>query len=333
MTLFRWQAPVQDEEGNVVPGASVEVRFEGSGLLATLYADKAGLIPLGNPFTADDNGAAVFYAAPGFYRITATSGFLITEARDANVGPMNPTIYDTEGEEVDAFTASNIRYDNTTSGLVADDVQAALDEVVDRLTFTGAMVVLPSGAALPTSNVGPIWHEDYAGVMTWQVFNANGASYTGYASLHIGDMVVSGQSTAKPGTLKFNGADISATTYAPLYHWAKHNGVLVASGSWAVGRALYRENGDGTFRVPDLRGIFMRSWADGSSTDSGRAFGSDQAHALQSHTHSAPSITVGLVIGSGGSYASGTGVTGTPSGNVASETRPVNAAVLYTLKF
>jgi hypothetical protein len=54
---------------------------------------------------------------------------------------------------------------------------------------------------------------------------------------------------------------------------------------------------------------------------------------MQSHTHSAPSITVGLVIGAGGSYAAGTGVTGTPSGNVATETRPVNAAALYTLKF
>jgi hypothetical protein len=333
MTLFCGQATVQDEDGNAVAGASVAVRFEGSGLLATLYADKAGLTPLGNPFTSDDNGAAVFYAAAGFYRVTATEGYLITEARDVNIGPMNPTVYDTEGEEVDAFTAGNTRYDNTTSGLVADNVQAALDEVVDRLTFTGAIVVFPTGAALPSSDQGPIWHEDYAGVMTWQVFNANGASYTGYASLNIGDMVVSGQSTAKPGTLKYNGADLSATTYAPLYHWAKHNGVLVASGSWATGRALYRENGDGTFRVPDLRGIFVRGWSDGSSVDSGRAMGSGQGHALESHTHSTVSIILGLVLGAGGNYAAGSGTTGTPSGSTATETRPINAALLYTLKY
>lgn len=67
-----WQATITDQSGNVLPGAEVEVVNEATGLSAPLFATRTGTSK-SNPFFADANGFAQFYAAPGLYRITATS--------------------------------------------------------------------------------------------------------------------------------------------------------------------------------------------------------------------------------------------------------------------
>lgn len=129
MTLYRWQSPVQDEDGNVMPGATVEVRSEATGLLATLFSDKAGAVPLANPFAADSNGLAGFYVAAGFYRMEATSGLLIAEARDINLGAMNAGLYDPGAVESDAFNAANHAFDPMGTGLTSTTTQTALAEL------------------------------------------------------------------------------------------------------------------------------------------------------------------------------------------------------------
>lgn len=75
--LARWQATIVDDAGNIQPGASVEVRREEPGLpLVTIYSDRDGTMPLGNPMTADSEGFAAFHVLGGAYRITATkNGF------------------------------------------------------------------------------------------------------------------------------------------------------------------------------------------------------------------------------------------------------------------
>lgn len=335
MTLFRWQATLTDEAGNVMPGATVTVRNEATGLLAPLFADKAGATPLGNPFTADSDGAMAFYVAAGFYEITATLGTLIAAAQDANVGGMNAADYDPDGVEADVFNSANTRYDNATSGLDAENVQAALDELAAKVTFTGALLTVAAGSPLPGTDVGPLYHVDYAAAMGWVTYSANGASYAGYASDGIGDLVKLGQSTARRGTLKANGADISTTTYAALYHWAKHQGLMDSAGAWVAGTYRFRENGSGTFRLPDLRGEFDRAWDDGRGADSGRTLGSWQNHQLQDHEHVAAKVaSPGLGFGDGGSWSVTQTGTGVPtSGNHGTETRGRNVALLYAIKF
>lgn len=69
--LAVWQRTIVDEEGNVVPGAEIEVRREEDGSLATLYADRAGETPLSNPFAADMSGFVRFFAQGDAYTITA----------------------------------------------------------------------------------------------------------------------------------------------------------------------------------------------------------------------------------------------------------------------
>lgn len=73
MAMARWQASVTDAAGNVVPGAMVEVRREGGGLVQ-LYSDRAGTIAKGNPFAADSDGFAFFHAPGGAYRVRAYAG-------------------------------------------------------------------------------------------------------------------------------------------------------------------------------------------------------------------------------------------------------------------
>jgi len=75
MALAVHQFSVVDDDGKVVPNASIEVRQEITGSpIAVLFSDRAGVVSLGNPFNADGEGFAQFFVAGGAYRVTATSG-------------------------------------------------------------------------------------------------------------------------------------------------------------------------------------------------------------------------------------------------------------------
>jgi hypothetical protein len=115
MALARWQATIVDEDGNILPGASVEVREEISGLpLAVLYSDRAGVVSIGNPFVADAEGFAAFHAIGGAYKITATSGAFSRIWRYVAVGTA------AESDE-GAFTLSEFVATGTTSLRTAAD--------------------------------------------------------------------------------------------------------------------------------------------------------------------------------------------------------------------
>lgn len=91
-------------------------------------------------------------------------------------------------------------------------------------------------------------------------------------SVPAGTVIYTAQNTAPDGYLKANGATISRTAYADLFA--------------SIG--VYYGAGDGstTFVIPDLRGEFLRAWDDGRGIDSGRAYGTAQAHAQQPLTGS-----------------------------------------------
>lgn len=73
------------------------------------------------------------------------------------------------------------------------------------------------------------------------------------------------------GWIKANGAAVSRTTYARLFA--------------IIGAAFGPGDGSTTFNVPDMRGLFPRSWDDARGIDAGRAFGSYQASANLLHNH------------------------------------------------
>ena len=72
MALPIWQRTITDNQGNVIPGAEVEVVNEATGLAADIFSNRAGTTPRTNPFFTGADGFAQFFVAPGEYRITAT---------------------------------------------------------------------------------------------------------------------------------------------------------------------------------------------------------------------------------------------------------------------
>lgn len=136
---------------------------------------------------------------------------------------------------------------------------------------------LAAGSQLPTKNIGPIWHDDYASWMTWQEFTSNGANYRGYASQNIGSLLLDTQPTPRAGYIKSGVQNLSRTIYAALRAWAIHNGMMVAPGAWQAGTIQIADNTDGeTFRLFDVRGQFLRALDDGRGVDPSRSFGSSQ---------------------------------------------------------
>lgn len=86
MPLARFQRTVVDEAGNILDGATVTVTDETTGQLASLFSDRNGLNPIGNPIFSDLNGFAAFFVAGGAYRITAVKGSDSVEWRYVGIG-------------------------------------------------------------------------------------------------------------------------------------------------------------------------------------------------------------------------------------------------------
>lgn len=169
-------------------------------------------------------------------------------------------------------------------------------------------------------------HEDLTQVLT--------AMQTLFSPRSAGAVQFYAMSTAPSGWLKANGAAVSRATYAGLFA--------------AIGTVFGVGDGATTFNLPDLRGEFLRGWDDARGVDTGRAFGSAQADALQGHYHNIGSQTQGTepgVLTGSNVYASyppsnlaidattpiSDGVNGAP--RIAAETRPRNIALLACIKY
>jgi microcystin-dependent protein len=146
------------------------------------------------------------------------------------------------------------------------------------------------------------------------------------AGIPIGTVITFAGAIAPEGYLICDGKPYSRLNYQNLY--------MVIGTMYGVG------DGGSTFKVPDLRGEFLRGVDSGRGIDTGRALGSSQADELKSHTH--------RIIGSAGgentdAYNPSTGVCSANSyygifgGGIentgGSETRPRNVAINYCIKY
>lgn len=92
------------------------------------------------------------------------------------------------------------------------------------------------------------------------------------SGLPVGSVAYFAGNAIPSGWLKCNGAQISTAGYAKLFQ--------------TIG---YTYGGQGNFfRLPDLRGEFLRGFDDGRGVDANRAFGSSQNSQVQQHKHVAP---------------------------------------------
>jgi phage-related tail fiber protein len=130
------------------------------------------------------------------------------------------------------------------------------------------------------------------------------------------------RNTAPTGWLKANGAAVSRATYADLFA--------------AIGTVFGVGDGATTFNLPDLRGEFIRGWDDARGVDTGRAFGSAQAHAFFAHSHNMPNsgaVSAGVLGNLGSSQVSGTASSSNTDSVGGTETRPRNVALLACIKY
>lgn len=158
----------------------------------------------------------------------------------------------------------------------------------------------------------------------------------------VGTVIAVAMNSVPPGRwLACNGATVSRTTYNELF---------------AQINTIYNTGGEagGDFRLPDLRGYFVRGAGTNLDGTSSGTFGTKQGDAYQSHTHGVAdpghthsyTIVSGALtgiqrggndaafngVGGAGTGASGTGITINSSGT-ATETRPRNIAMLYCIKY
>jgi len=170
--------------------------------------------------------------------------------------------------------------------------------------------------------------------------------------------------SAPTGWLKANGALVSRATFFNLWAVAQASGNLVTDAAWVAANgptgAFSQGDGSTTFRIPDLRGEFLRGLDDGRGVDSGRGIGTFQDGQLLSHGHAItdPTHAHGVAGNNGGTAgivathnvandtayflqtggtnqmttaASSTGITIANTGGA--ENRPRNIALLACIKF
>ena len=156
------------------------------------------------------------------------------------------------------------------------------------------------------------------------------------------------------GYLKTNGTLQTRANYPLLAAYALASGNIIADGAWNASVAGQFSTGDGatTFRIIELRGVFIRALDDGRGVDLSRALGAEQLSALQGHGHEVYEGSLGTRLYNSGASTAGVynrasagdgsggffkakdiitdGTNGTP--NVAAETRPRNIALLPAIK-
>lgn len=104
------------------------------------------------------------------------------------------------------------------------------------------------------------------------------ASESGAGGDMVGDIKL--RHILQPGYIKADGSLLNRAEYSALFEFAQENELLLTEADWANGmQGMYAE-GDGveTFRVPDLRGQFLRC------VDDGRIVGSMQGDAIRNIT-------------------------------------------------
>ena len=232
------------------------------------------------------------------------------------------------------------------------DFTGTVDSAGDIVMAGTGALKLPTGTSSnrPTAATGQIRFN----TQTTEFEGYNGSAWGGLASgVPVGTILAHAANTPPSGFLECNGSNISRSTYATLFS--------TISTTFGVG------DGSSTFALPDLRGQFIRGWANTGSTDASRVFGSTQTDQNKNHTHTTDStsltggirkISEGFLVGgsatgvftktsdgnnsvtgsSSTSPVGGVDFDGTHTHTISSsgggtEARPTNLALMYIIKF
>lgn len=193
------------------------------------------------------------------------------------------------------------------------------------------MTGIPIQATPPDNNINKYWYDTSSGKATLKIYDG-----TKWVKLDLGGSVSIGSietfagvaAKIPEGYLLCNGQEISRLDYSDLFE--------------VIG-TTYGSTSGTTFKVPDLRGEFIRGFDAGRGVDSGRAFGSSQADLtklpLPKYSHGYGFSTNGVMNNIPNSFVTTDDLisSGNPVGyhlipnDV--ETRPRNIAMNYIIKY
>lgn len=239
-TLARHSGVVQDQAGNIITNAKIEVRRETPGApLAAVKEDRDGSVNLGNPFNANADGSFAFHVIGGAYKVRAYVG-----ASGA------PTF-----EYIERFVANGTAAEHDAEDFVATGT------VRERLTANRTYYVAPSGSGgtfnFPWTGGGAIviqGNSSTPGNVIISTTSANCFSNNGVLPgiLTVKDMELrtttsgSGISNSGVGSIQFQNVNFGACATAHLVTNAKSSKIQ-AVGNYAI-------NGGSGFHMLSLRG-------------------------------------------------------------------------------
>lgn len=225
--------------------------------------------------------------------------------------------------------------DNDTSIATTAFVQAAaaVKADADDGTHTGTTAVETLAVSVAASAPTVATTDNSTAVATTAFVRA----------LLVGEIIFVPRATAPDGAVKANGALLTRASYPELWAYAQASGNIAASdAAWSGNPGQFSPgNGSTTFRIPDLRGLIVRGYHDGSGTyevDTGRGLGSYQADQNKAHTH----VVAGPVSGSssGNTFTSGSTFNAPDNANIGTaqssggtEARVRNVALLPCIRY
>lgn len=207
--------------------------------------------------------------------------YAIVVDKAKGVATITTTITDTKVHEAFLNSFTNMSKPNCT-GTISNKVCSTNtfkttfvipNEIMhgNALLMTG----IPIQATPPDSNIYKYWYDTSGTKVVLKIYN--GVSWKeinlgGGAGVSIGSIETFAGVAAKipEGYLLCNGQEVSRATYKDLFD--------------VIG-TTYGSTSGTTFKVPDLRGEFIRGFDAGRNVDIGRIFGSGQTDMFKSHAH------------------------------------------------
>lgn len=135
MVAAIYQGFIKDEAGNIIEGASVEVRDQDTNALVDLWSNRATTSTKTNPTTTDANGYYFFYRTAGRYKITVTSASYSATFNNVPIGT---------AQEYD--TGSTTGLIPTVDDLATVAITGDYDDLINKPTL-GTIVTYNYGTA------------------------------------------------------------------------------------------------------------------------------------------------------------------------------------------
>lgn len=292
--------------------------------LGKLETDLGHMPKTGGTFTGNLSLPAGTTGSPSLQLNDSDTGLYLSSANDIGIttGGTTRLNINSNGLTVNAGKELRLKDPQDNNYIAIKSPALSAD-----LTFT-----LPDN----DGNNGDVLSSNGSGVLSW----------TGVAGVPTGSVHLMASTSVPSGYLECAGQSLSRTQYAALF--------TAIGTTWGAVDSNH-------FTLPDLRGQFVRGWANTGSTDSGRTFASSQSSQNISHNHTISSTvndsghnhSIALAVrayyqeprnmGVGtdasanssdntGNSTTGITVTSTAANSGGTEARPINIAMMYVIK-